>query len=135
MSFKIYGKKGRPVITSESYDRGLVLQSLIKRQGRQIRELLAEGKWNGVIFCLMKDACIRKQFEAKSNTGGNDIINELLLDKAFIDLNADDEYYILNRDIGLHSPSAAANLVHGNDRNGQDCWENNGQTLTELNLV
>ena len=133
MSLKIYGKKGKPVKTSESYNTTTILQTFIKRDGQDYRELLATGKWNKIVFCLMKDSCIRKRFEAKSNKGGSDIIKELLLDNAFIDLKADQDYYILNKDVGLHSPSAAANLVHGNDRNGQDCWEHEGKTLNELN--
>jgi hypothetical protein len=132
MSFKIYGKKGKPVKTSESYDTSLVLQTFIKIDGNDYRTLLATGKWNGQVFCLMEDSCIRKNYEAKTYVGGIEIINELLSDNAFIDLDADPDYYILNKDIGVHSPSAAANIVHGNDRNGRDCWEHEGKSINIL---
>ena len=132
---KIYGKKGKPVKTSELYDTTIILETFIQIKGDKNRTLLASGKWNGIVFCLEKNSCIRKKFEARSNIGGHDIVRELILDNAFIDFKADDDYYILNNDIGLHSPSAAANLVHGNDRNGQDCWEYEGKSLSILNLT
>ena len=132
MSTKIYGKKGKPVKTSESYDTSIILKTFIQRRGKSNREELAFGKWNRIVFCLLKESCIRKNFDAKSNTGGFQIINELIADNVFIDVSADEDYYILNEDIWLHSPSAAANLVHGNDRNGQYCWEYNGKPLFAL---
>lgn len=133
MSFKIYGKRGKAVKTSDSYDTSILLETFIKKIGT--RSYLAFGKWNKQVFCLEKNSCIRKKFEARSNVGGYDILEELKKDNAFIDHEADNEYYILNKDIGLHSPSAAANLVHGNDRNGQNCWKHDGKTLSQLNVI
>ena len=133
MELKIYGRKGNPVKTSDAYDCSTILQTYIKRDGQPYRELLASGIWNKEYFRLQKDSCIRKKFEGKSNIGGFAVIEKLLLDNVFIDADADPNYYILNRDIGLHSPSAAANLVHGNDRNGRECWEHDGSLFQELN--
>ncbi len=84
--------------------------------------VIANAKWTKQGFLLLKNSLIKKNDTIQSNPSVSldrqDIKNHRLL------VDYDKEHYKLMEDILLPSPSQAANLVHGNDRNGQTDWTN-----------
>jgi hypothetical protein len=121
-----YGKKGSSKKIPTSYNQQLVLTISYQHID------LGTGKWTSKGFYLLKGSSIKKKYEGKSNQGVESVIKKLLENDALVDDGTTDEYYVLKNDIGLHSPSTAARLVHGNDRNGLIHWMHEGKTLGYL---
>jgi len=112
---KYYGSKNRKNLPL-SYNQSTSLITTFSENE------IASGQWTAAGFLLKSGSSISKRDSLRSNFGVVKIWLELKKDKLFIENGSD--YYILKEDIYLPSASAAARLVHGNDRNGLTNWRN-----------
>jgi hypothetical protein len=122
---ELYGRKGYQRRIPESYNQNTILTCSFTNVE------LAKGRLTNSGFCLLKGSRISPTYDGKSNFGLKGVIEELLI-KGLLLGDELPSYYILKEDISLHSPSAAARLVHGNDRNGYSDWSCGAKTLSQL---
>ncbi|MBK7816433.1 MAG: DUF4357 domain-containing protein [Sphingobacteriaceae bacterium] len=113
---QFYGRRGKHFIIPSFYNQATVL--FASDGGTNI----ATGKWTTAGFILAKGSLIRKVHTLKSNPGVINTKNKLLQTSLLIQ-SAQNNYYQLQEDILLSSPSTAARLVFGNDRNGDSEWK------------
>ncbi len=119
-----FGKKVSKVLP-ESYNQKTLLQTSFNGS------VIATGHWTSEGFVLKANSLIKNHSTLKSNSGTLRTLDEVKRRLYAIDKEGD--YLILKVDIRLSSPSTAARLVHGNDRNGKFDWSSSlGESLSQL---
>jgi hypothetical protein len=124
MATEYFGTKA-PKIPPTSYNQSIWLQTAYRNR------VVGTGRWTSAGFLLIADSLVKKKNTLRSNFGLLQIRDKLLKEGILVD--GDIVYYLLKKDILLSSPSGAARLVHGNDRDGLTDWKSSsGITLLKL---
>ena len=123
---KYYGREQDISRPPKTYDSS----QLLKHFANEFIGCVATGMWTAQKgFILQKDSHIRKEITCKTNKSIKRIQDKLLRDKVIISSLINPEYYQLKEDIRVSSPSSAACLICGNDRNGNGWETETSQTL------
>ncbi len=122
---KYYGRELDITLPPDSYDTS----QIVKHHLRDFPEVFAHGEWTkGNGFLLKEGSYLRKDITCRTNDSIKSIQDDLIDDKVIIASNQND-FFVLLKDVLVSSPSSAACLFCGNDRNGGRWKTSNGGKL------
>jgi hypothetical protein len=122
---KYYGPKKNPKTPPIGYNPKTELFTYYHNQK------IASGYWSNQGFCIKQNSMVWKRNTLKSNYSLLSI-RDIMITEGELVLEGDD-FYVFMSDCFFSSPSSAARLVHGNDRDGLIDWKDaQGRTLKVL---